>query len=36
MYIFNIFNECKGNDDITTIMIWLDVNPCFFLENIDF
>ena len=32
MYLFNIFNEPKDNNYITTILTWLDTNPPSFLH----
>ena len=29
MYLFNVFNESRDNDNITTIMTCLDTNPFF-------
>ena len=36
MHHFNVFNEPKGNDQITTALICLDVNTHFFLPRCRF
>ena len=29
MYLFNVLNEFKDNDHITSILAWFDTNPRF-------
>ena len=34
MYLFNLFNDSKDNNNIIAILIWLDANLSLFLRNI--
>ena len=36
MYLFIFFNESKDNYHITTILICLDLNPRFYLKDVNF
>ena len=34
LHVFNIFNESKDNNRLTTILTCLDTNPRYFLDNV--
>ena len=36
MFLFNIFNESKDSNHITTILTCLDTNPLLFITNVGF
>ena len=36
MFLFNIFNESKEGNHITTMLTYLDTNPLLFITNFGF
>ena len=36
MFLFNIFNESKDGNHITTMLTYLDTNPLLFITNFGF